>query len=76
MNTPLYPRTNGAVCIKCRRRFQPGDRVIIVNIIEKVGQNPSNPREVGSWFSGEFEVQHSICADPGLDSSIILGSTT
>jgi hypothetical protein len=48
----------------------------VVNIIEKIGHNPSNPREVGAWFSGEFEVQHSNCADPGLDGTIILGTST
>jgi len=77
MPTPsVYPRTNGSTCIRCRRKFARGDRVLIVNIIEKVGANPDNPREVGSWFSGEFEIQHSNCADPSLASTIILGSST
>jgi hypothetical protein len=45
----------------------------VVNIIEKVGPNPSNPREVGSWFSGEFEVAHINCADTALEGTILLG---
>jgi len=76
MSRTTYPRTDGSTCIRCRRKFERGDRVIVVNIIEKIGPNPSNPREIGSWFSGEFEVQHSNCADTSLDGSIILGSAT
>jgi len=77
MGTPnVFPRCNGDTCIKCRRKFVRGDRVQIVNIIEKVGPSPSNPREVGSWFSGEFEIQHSNCADPSLDGTIILGNVS
>lgn len=68
----IYPRCNGDTCVKCRRKFQRGDRVVIVHIVENVGSNPSNPREVGAWLSGEFEMQHSICADPGLDSTLVL----
>lgn len=76
MSRTIYPRSDGSTCIKCRRKFEQGDRVLIVNIIERVGSNPSNPREVGSWFSGEFEIQHSNCADPSLDATIIIGSST
>jgi hypothetical protein len=76
MSRVIYPRTDGSTCIKCRRKFERGDRVLIVNIIEKIGRDPSNPREVGSWFSGEFEVQHSNCADPSLDGTIILGTSS
>jgi hypothetical protein len=69
----VYPRCNGGTCIRCRKKFERGDRVQIVNIIEQVGPNPSNPREVGSWFSGEFEVSHVECADTTLDGTIIVG---
>lgn len=72
MSVTIHPRTNGDTCVLCRRKFGRGDRVQIVNIIEKVGSHPNNPREVGAWFSGEFELQHSNCADPGLDGTIIL----
>ena len=72
MSTTVLPRTNGDTCVLCRRKFKRGDRVQIVNIIEQVGTHPSNPREVGAWFSGEFEIQHANCADTGLDGTIIL----
>lgn len=76
MSKTTFPRCNGDTCVRCRRKFERGDRVQVVNIIEKIGHNPSNPREVGAWFAGEFEVQHSNCADPGLDGTIILGTVT
>jgi hypothetical protein len=76
MSRVTHPRSDGSTCIKCRRKFERGDRVQVVNIIEKVGTNPSNPREVGSWFSGEFEVAHINCADTALESTIIIGSGT
>lgn len=75
MSRVTYPRSDGSTCIKCRRKFERGDRVQVVNIIEKVGPNPSNPREVGSWFSGEFEVAHINCADTALEGTILLGGS-
>lgn len=75
MSRPTHSRSNGATCIKCKRKFERGDRVQVVNIIEKIGNNPDNPREVGSWFAGEFEVQHANCADTSLDGTIIIGTS-
>lgn len=72
MSAPVYPRCNGDTCIKCRRKFQRGERVLIVNIIEKTGKNPSNPLQVGSWLSGEFEIMHANCEDTALGSTIII----
>lgn len=72
MSVTIYPRVNGDTCVLCRRKFARGDRVQIVNIIENVGTHPNNPREVGAWFSGEFELKHVNCADTGLDGAILL----
>ena len=72
----IFPRGNGDTCIRCRRKFGRGDRVQIVNIVEKIGPNPSNPREVGSWLSEEFELMHANCADTSLDGTIILGGSS
>jgi hypothetical protein len=69
----IHPRGNGGTCIRCRKKFERGDRVQIVSIIEQVGPNPSNPREIGAWFSEEFEVSHADCADPTLNGTIIVG---
>ena len=74
MPKTIYPRCSGDTCIRCRRKFERGDRVQIVNIIEKVGSHPVNPLEMGAWFAGEFEIQHALCADPGLDGTIIFGA--
>lgn len=68
------PRGNTTTCVRCSRKFETGDRVIPIYIIEKIGPNPVNPREIGSWFSPEFEVAHMDCADPGINGTIIVGS--
>jgi len=73
MSRQVYPKVNGDTCVKCRRKFERGDRVQVVNIIENIGSHPSNPKLVGAWFAGEFEIQHSNCADTCLDGAIILG---
>lgn len=74
MGAPLHPRCGSDTCVKCRKKFKPGDRVFIANIVEKIGANPSNIKEHGSWFSGEFEVVHVVCDDPQINTSVIIGS--
>jgi hypothetical protein len=76
MAAPIFPRCPGDTCVVCRRQFKRGDRVEIVNIVERVGVNPSNNREVGSWLSPEFEIRHANCADTSLEGTVILGGTT
>lgn len=71
MSAPLHPRCESDTCIRCRKKFKSGDRVHVVNIIEKLGANPNNLRERGAWFSGEFEVAHVSCGDPELNGGII-----
>ena len=74
MSVQTYPRCDGDTCVLCRHKFKRGDRVQVVNIVEKVGANPNNPKEFGSWLSAEFEIRHVNCADTGLDGAIILGA--
>lgn len=72
MSAPTHPRCNTDRCVVCRRLFSAGDRVSVCNIVARVGSNPSNPREVGSWLSGEFELAHVNCLNPSLDDSIVI----
>jgi len=69
----IHPRCNGDTCILCRRKFEAGDRVQVVHIVEKIGANPMSPRDVGAWLSSEFELKHVICADTGLEGALIGG---
>jgi hypothetical protein len=46
--------------------------VLIVHIVEKVGTNPDNPNQVGSWLTGDFELVHLDCKNPTLDHMIIV----
>ena len=74
MAVTITPRCNADTCIKCRRKFQRGDRVQVVHIVEKLGVNPGNVREPGAWLSPEFELAHAVCEDPGLDGTITVSS--
>jgi len=76
MTAPLVPRCNADTCVKCRRKLAPGDRVTVVQIVEKLGVNPANRLQMGAWLTGEFEMTHVVCADPTLDNSIIIGGAT
>jgi hypothetical protein len=67
----LCPTTT---CNRCHKRFNPGDRVVIANVIEKVGRNPSDIMQEGSWLSGEFEMSHLMCDNPAMSHSIVLSS--
>lgn len=69
----VYPRGNGDTCIRCKRKFERGDRVQIVHIVMRTGPSLVNPREVGAWLSEEFELAHADCADTSLDGTIIVG---
>ena len=65
------PRGSTANCVKCARKFNPGDRVITVFIVQKTGANPENLREFGAWLGGEFELVHADCANPSLSIGVI-----
>lgn len=72
MSRSMFPRCNGDTCVLCRHKFQPGDRVQIVHILEKVGTDPSNPKQAGAWLSEEFEFRHVNCTDTGLEGVIVV----
>jgi hypothetical protein len=67
---PLRPRVASNVCVRCRKNFMPGDRVIYVMIVEKSGYN-AETRDLGTWMLGEYEVAHVVCVDPGLEGKLI-----
>ena len=75
MTSPLHARGDANTCIKCRRKFIPGDRVQMVHIVVALGRNPRNPRELGAFLSEEFELAHACCVDPQLASEIITVAT-
>lgn len=66
----LHPRHGTNICAKCRKPFKAGDRAMMVHIIMQTGFNGST-REVGSWFSEEFELAHAMCDNPALEGQII-----
>ena len=67
----LAPRVEGDTCIRCRRKFEPGDRVTPAMIVVKKGRHPNNPREVGVHMSSEFELTHIDCHDRGLSLPLV-----
>ena len=71
MPLALCPTTT---CTLCHKRFQPGDRVLTVNVIDKLGVNPNNMREEGAWFVGDFELTHLDCANRVAAHSTIIHS--
>lgn len=58
-------------CARCRKEFQPGDRVVQVLIVVKTMRNPKVAWERGAMLSPDFELAHVACADPGLEGKII-----
>ena len=62
----LHPRGSTNLCIRCRKQFEPGDRVYPIYIVQKTGPNPDNLREQGAWLTGEFELSHADCKNPQL----------
>lgn len=75
MTAPIHPRGNADTCMKCKKKFEMGDRVQMALIVVGTGRNPKNPRELGAMLSEEFELVHINCADPQLSSALILGMT-
>lgn len=71
MPAPLAPRSDTSICVSCRKKFNPGDRVQIVHIVVNTGRNPAHGNIPGAWLSEEFEIAHFTCADATLSSVII-----
>lgn len=67
----LHPRIDGDTCIRCRKKFLPGDRINPAMIVVKTGRHPNNPKEVGVHMSSEFELAHIDCHDPSLSLPLL-----
>lgn len=67
----LRPRVGSETCVRCRKTFSPGDRVQIVNIVDKVARNQST-RMIGAWIRDEYEMSHVDCRDPALVGTVII----
>jgi len=67
-------RVGTHMCARCRRVFNPGDRVTTLYIVEKVGKgNSNNPMELGAWLSSDFELAHFDCNDASLSRGTVIG---
>ncbi len=69
----LRARFDSDTCGRCKQKFKPGDRVITVFIVQKIGRNPAakTPWDQGAFLGEEFELAHASCADPALASKVI-----
>jgi hypothetical protein len=68
----LTPRGNCDHCAACRKKFEPGDRVMPIYIVQTVGFNQAT-REFGAFLGEQFELMHAMCINPSLDGQIIRG---
>jgi hypothetical protein len=73
-NPILEARGTGDTCMKCRRKFQPGDRMQPAYIVTGHGRDPANPRQPGLLIGPEFEMVHVVCEDPQLAGQVIIRS--
>ena len=71
MTAPLFPRCTPDLCVRCRKKMTPGDRVTIVHIVTGIARNPDNPMQMGAYLSGEFEMAHLDCADVSLEGRVL-----
>ena len=61
----LKPHVDSTICGKCRKEFNPGDRVTIAHIVEKTGVDLATFVK-GTTMGAEYEVAHIDCRDPRL----------
>lgn len=66
----LRQRVPTTTCAKCRKLFAPGDRVLTVYIVQRVGRNMET-KDMGAWLGEDFELVHASCVDPQLTAQII-----
>jgi hypothetical protein len=73
MAASLHARFDSDTCSRCKQKLRPGDRVVSVFIVQKIGRNPDaqTPWDKGAFLSDEFELAHASCADAGLEGIII-----
>ena len=67
----LQQRTTTTTCAVCHKLFSPGDRVVTIFIVQKIGHNMET-QDMGAWLGENFELAHAVCADPGLEGNLII----
>lgn len=68
---PTAQRVATTTCAHCRKPLMPGDRVQTAFIVVRTGRNPET-KELGAMLSGDFELVHISCLNPGLDGKVIV----
>lgn len=68
--SPTVQRVPNTTCARCRKTFEPGNRVNTAFIVQQIGRNPQS-RELGAFLGTDFELVHVDCADPGLDGVLL-----
>lgn len=68
---PIQRRVEGDTCGKCRKKFQPGDRISQAYLVVRTGVSPKNIMERGVELHDDFEFVHIDCARPGLDAGLV-----
>ena len=68
--TTLRQKTPTTECAVCHKPLMPGDRVLVLYIVQKTGRNMAT-KDMGAWLSEDFELAHAVCADPGLEGRLI-----
>lgn len=66
----LGQRVDLDTCVKCRKKFKPGDRIVQVYIIDKIGKDPRPPHGPGAFLNDSFEFGHYDCNDVGMNNPI------
>ncbi len=68
---PVPPRVWSDTCVRCRKRFARGDRVLPVMIVAGVGVDAESMRETA--VAGAFyEISHLDCTDPQLLGTVVV----
>ena len=66
----LSARVPDYQCVRCKKRFVKGDRIIgPVFIVEGIGIDPETKNKAVQC-AGEFEMSHYDCNEPGLSSGL------
>lgn len=67
----LRQRVALTTCARCRKTLNPGDRVVMLLIVQKVGWNPET-RDAGAFLGEDFELSHADCTDPSVSGRLLV----
>jgi hypothetical protein len=66
----IRQKTPTSECAVCHKALVPGDRVVLVGIVQQVVRNQAT-RDIGAWLGADVELAHVVCPDPGLEGKLI-----